>query len=424
MKLLDIAYKDLLRSFRSLFAIGMMVVVPLVITGLIYAAFGGMSSGKADLPALKVILVNLDIPLDNQPQLGKLLGDMLKDESVSSWLRVTEMADESSARAAVDRQEAGMAVIIPIDLSASVFANKPGGNILLVQDPTLTTGPLVVKNMMGSFIDGINGAKIAIEIIDQRLSDLGFQVDAASQMQPAAQYQEWYTQFQKTLYHSPATALLITPPSTAGADQKDQAGTMQQLLSLIMAGMMIFFAFYTGAYSMTSIIREDEEGTLARLFSTPTNRTLILAGKFLAVLLTVFIQALVLITVSRFLFKINWGSPLNIAIMVFGQVIAATGLGVLVISLVKSSRQEGPVLGGALTALGMAGGLFTIAVPNLPPAFATVALFTPHGWVMRGWKLVLTGSPSADLLLPLAVMLGMGIIMFFIGASIFRRRFA
>ena len=42
MKILDIAFKDLTRSFRSAFAIGMMVVAPLMLTGLIYFAFGGM----------------------------------------------------------------------------------------------------------------------------------------------------------------------------------------------------------------------------------------------------------------------------------------------------------------------------------------------------------------------------------------------
>ena len=36
MKILDIAFKDLLRSFRSAFGLVMMFVAPLLITGLIY----------------------------------------------------------------------------------------------------------------------------------------------------------------------------------------------------------------------------------------------------------------------------------------------------------------------------------------------------------------------------------------------------
>ena len=45
MKILDIALKDLVRSFRSAFLLVMMFVAPLLITGLIYLAFGGMITG-------------------------------------------------------------------------------------------------------------------------------------------------------------------------------------------------------------------------------------------------------------------------------------------------------------------------------------------------------------------------------------------
>ena len=48
MKVLDIALKDLLRSFRSAFALVMMFVAPLLITGLIYFAFGSMLGGDVD----------------------------------------------------------------------------------------------------------------------------------------------------------------------------------------------------------------------------------------------------------------------------------------------------------------------------------------------------------------------------------------
>jgi ABC-type transport system involved in multi-copper enzyme maturation permease subunit len=53
---------------------------------------------------------------------------------------------------------------------------------------------------------------------------------------------------------------------------------------------MIFFSFFTASYAMQTILQEDEEGTLARLFTTPTPRSSILAGKFLAVFFTVIIQ--------------------------------------------------------------------------------------------------------------------------------------
>ena len=176
---------------------------------------------------------------------------------------------------------------------------------------------------------------------------------------------------------------------------------------------------------MMSILEESEEGTLARLFTTPTDRTSILAGKFAAVFILVIMQGLVLMIAGRLIFRINWGEPASIALALIGQVIAATGLGVLLISLVKNTRQGGPVLGGGLTALGMLGGLFTANMPNaLPPAMNTIANFTPQGWVLKAWRLVMDGSSAGELFIPFAVMVTMGVVMFVIGARMFRKRFA
>ncbi len=61
MKILNIAFKDLTRSFRSAFAIGMMLVAPMMLTGLIYFAFGGTSSDSPSMPTINVGFVNLDV---------------------------------------------------------------------------------------------------------------------------------------------------------------------------------------------------------------------------------------------------------------------------------------------------------------------------------------------------------------------------
>jgi ABC-2 type transport system permease protein len=176
---------------------------------------------------------------------------------------------------------------------------------------------------------------------------------------------------------------------------------------------------------MMSILREDEEGTLARLFTTPTNRTSILTGKFVAVFITVILQGLVLMVAGHYAFRINWGEPIGIALALMGQVIAATGLGVLLIAFVKNTRQGGPVLGGGLTALGMLGGLFTANMPNaLPAAMNLIANFTPQGWVLKSWRMVMEGQSAGELLVPFMVLMAMGIIMFAVGALMFRRRFA
>jgi ABC-2 type transport system permease protein len=188
---------------------------------------------------------------------------------------------------------------------------------------------------------------------------------------------------------------------------------------------MIFFSFFTGSFTMMSILREEETGTLARLFTTPTNRTRILAGKFLAVFITVFLQGVVLLIAGRLAFGVNWGEPAGIVLALTGQVIASVGLGALLISLIRNSRQGGAVIGGGLTALGMLGGLFTANIPGaMPEALDRLANYNPQGWVLKTWKLVLEGRPVEELIGPFVLLVVMGVVMFAIGAVMFRRRFA
>ena len=426
MKILDIAFKDLTRSFRSAFAIGMMVIAPLMLTGLIYFAFGGASNGTSDMPAIQVGLVNLDVLPANSPldaPLGDNIRSMFFDESVESWIAASDYADEASARLALDKQEIGIAVIIPKNFTERYLSGDRDVQVLVIHDPTLSIGPAVVQNMVTMMVDGVAGGGIAIETIMERSQVNGIQTDPSQIPAWVERFGKWYADFQRNLFHHPDKAAFVVVAPSAG--ETETVDPIQKVMGLTMAGQMIFFAFFTGAYSMMSILREDEEGTLARLFTTPTDRTSILTGKFVAVFITVILQGLVLMVAGHYAFGINWGEPVGVSLALMGQVSAATGLGVLLIAFVKSTRQGGPVLGGGLTALGMLGGLFTASIPGgLPEAMNVIANFTPQGWVLKAWRMVMDGQTAGELLLPFAVLMAMGLVMFAIGARVFRRRFA
>ena len=425
MKILDVAFKDLKLSFRSVFAIGMMVLAPLLLTGLIYFAFGGSSGGDVSTISISVGVVNADhLPAESvfEAPLGDNIRSMFFDESVESWITAFDYVDEASAREAVDKQEIGVAVIIPQDFSERYLSGDKDSQVLIVSDPTLSIGPAVVQDMVTMMIDGVAGGGIAVETILERLGANGIQPDPEQIPSWAGRYGNWFKDFQQNLFHNPdKAALVLVAPS---ADEMDTVDPMQKSMSLVMAGQMIFFAFFSGAYSMMSILQESEDGTLARMFTTPTDRTSILMGKFAAVFITVVMQGLVLMVAGHYAFGINWGQPIGAAMALTGQVFAATGLGVFLISFVKTTRQGGPVLGGGLTALGMLGGLFTANIPNMPASFNALANFTPQGWVIKIWKLVMDGLPVEEILAPFSILIVMGVLLFAVGALMFRRRFA
>lgn len=423
MIVFDIAFKDLVRSMRSLFLVGMTLAAPLLITTLIYFAFGSMSSGDVSMTAIKVGVVNADVlPAGTllEVPLGDNIRSMFFDESVKSWITATDYADEAAARGAVNKQEIGVALIIPQTFTKEYFAGTSETPILILQDPTLTIGPTVVRDMVTSLLDGVAGGGIAFQTINAHMEADGLALDPIGIPALLARYSNWYADFQRALFHSPGKAALVVTTLAVSGESGD---SMKAVMGLVMAGQLIFFSFFTGSYAMMSILQESEEGTLPRLFTTPTNRTAILMGKFLAVLLTVLIQGVVLMIAGRFLFGINWGEPASWLLALFGQMFASVGLAVLLVSFIKTSRQAGPIFGGALTGLGMVSGLFTTNI-QMPEAFAALGNFTPQGWVLKAWRLSLGGQPASELVAPFLVLVAMGLVMFAIGAVMFRRRFA
>ena len=423
MKVFDIALNDLLRSFRSASALVMMFLAPLLVTGLIYFAFGSMMGGEGGfgLPLTPVQIVNLDRPdPDTGFAVGQTLVDALQDPELADLLQVTMAADEASARAAVDSRQAAVAVIVPPGLTAAALSPEGEATITLVPAPTLTLGPVMVQTILEQMIDSFSGLRIASTVVTSQLDRRGIAAKEEIVSQVVPQYAAWLQSWGQDRSQGAYLGLDMQPPPGQAAPANPAAA----MIGSVMAGMLIFFAFTTGATTAQSIIREDEEGTLARLFTTSTRRSVILGGKFASVFVTICVQAIVLLFVSGIAFDIQWGKPLPVVLATLGLVVAAAGFGVLLMSFVKTSRQAGSVTGGVLTLAGMAGGLFTTGMPNMPAAFDVVTLFTPHGWALRGWKVVLSGGDVGDVLAPVVVMLAMGTTFFVIGALLFRKRFA
>ena len=426
MKTLDIAWKDLLRSFRSIFFLVFGFIVPLLVSGLFYIAFGsaGGEGGRFSLPRTRVVLVNLDRPAAGAGgfSAGQSIAALLESEQMAELLEVTTAPDAATARAAVDREEAGVAVILPENMTAALLNPATSATVELYNDPTLTLGPAIVKAILRSVVDSFAGTRIATDVASQQLLAHGVVPKGQLLQTVATGYVTWTMGL--VPQEGGLSSALVSVRTPAGAEAQNTG--VGSIIGRIMAGMLVFYAFYTGAASCQSLLEEEESGTLARLFTTPTPVSAILGGRFLATLANLALQVTVLLVVSSLAFGIVWGDPVGLALAALGIVLVAAGFGLLVTSLLKDVRQSGIVYGGVLTILGMLGmlGVFTGIDPRQANTLNTVALFVPHGWGVRGLLLLLYGQGAGDILPSVAVSVGLGAIFFAIGLWRFHRRFA
>ena len=434
MKAVDIALKDLSRSFRSAFAVMFMFGIPLLVTGMFYFMFGNIASGgDFNLPKTKVVIANLDeggpkfqVNTKNIPggkdahTMGQLIVGILQSEDLSKLIEVTLVPDADSARAAVDRQAAQVALIIPSDFSKQ-FADVNGKAVIeFYQDPTLTIGPSIIRSILNRFMDGMSGVKIAVNVF---LDEADPKDDGL-----AGQVVQEYLHNSLTQTEDPEKALLdVRSPTSVPVDPATETtNLLLRIVGPIMAGMMVFYAFYTGTSTAQSILKEEEERTLPRLFTTPTSQAIILTGKFLSVFITVLVQIIVLLIAGNLIFGIRWGEFLPVALIAAGTVLSASSFGIFVNSFLKSTRQGGAVFGGVLTVTGMLGmiSIFATGSPSAAQLGDTVSLMVPQGWAVHGLQQAMNGQPLTNVLITFLVMLVWSVVFFFVGVLRFNKRYA
>jgi ABC-type transport system involved in multi-copper enzyme maturation permease subunit len=403
------------------------------VTGMFYFMFGNLAAkgNGFDIPVTRVVIVNLDEKNPNMQlgasmmgtvdspkanNLGDIIVGTLQNKQFADLLKVTLAADLVNARSAVDKNNADVALIIPADFSSRYFDQHSvtgQSELELYANPEKSIELAILQSILGQFMDALSGAKIAASVTANHASSL----DSSVMGKVVQEYLAGISQQsfdQRTLIKVKSVTKVVDPDPMAG------------IVGPIMAGMMVFYAFYTGMTTAESILREDEEGTLSRLFTTPTSRTVILAGKFLAVGLTVFVQVAVLIVAAWLTFKIQWGNPISVTLIALGTVLAASSFGIFANSLIKSTKQGGVIYGGVLTVTGMLGmiKIFTLQVPNTSPMMQTVSLLVPQGWSVNGFLQSAAAASMTDTLVTVVVLLLWSIVFFSIGAWRFQRRFS
>jgi ABC-type transport system involved in multi-copper enzyme maturation permease subunit len=192
---------------------------------------------------------------------------------------------------------------------------------------------------------------------------------------------------------------------------------------IILAGMMVFFLFFGASNVARTILQEDQAGTLPRLFTTPTSRQTILSGKFASVFVTVTVQAVILLIAGRIIFSIDWGRLDAVVALTLLAAAVASGLALLVISLVRTPGQAGAISAGVYLVLALLGGNFT-GTAATAGTYATIQKLTPNGWLLRGWDTAMRGGGLGDIALNLLVVALFAVAFFATAVWRFRKRYA
>jgi ABC-2 type transport system permease protein len=210
------------------------------------------------------------------------------------------------------------------------------------------------------------------------------------------------------------------------SQRSPQAGKTETEVSVtgsILSGMMVFFMFFGAANVARTVLTEDRDGTMPRLFTTPTRHGTIIGGKFVSVFVTVLAQAVVLLIAGRLIFGIQWGPLDSVVLLTLVAAGVAGGLALLIISFAKTPAQAGAIGSGIYLVLALLGGNFT-GTAQTSGTYGLVQKFTPNGWLIQGWDTTMRGGGALDIRWQVLVPLGFAVAFFFFAVLRMRRRFS
>ena len=404
-----IALKDLKLSFRDTAALLMMLAAPFALTlgmGAVTGRFsGGTSTGLSDIP---VILINQD-----GGELGNALVEMFSSAELADLIEPSIGTDFTDARANVDADEAAAVILIPAGFTNSIIptegttAPSEVVQIELYTNPTRPNSVGVVKTILEQFLSQVEIGRIGGQVaVTQLLASGIISPDQAAALgQAVGQSQATETR----------SSIALKQVTASGEEVKFD------VLAYLAPGMALMFLMFTVTYGGRSLLVEQAAGTLPRLLVSPTNSTQILAGKIFGIFLTGVAQLLILIGGTTLMFRLNWGNPLPVILMVLASVLGATGWGVLLTAFLKTPGQASAIGSAVMLIFGILGGSFT-NMQLLPEPVQFISRITPNYWGLQGFTTLAAGGSLKAIGTPLLWLSGMFLILFAIGVVLFSRR--
>ena len=181
------------------------------------------------------------------------------------------------------------------------------------------------------------------------------------------------------------------------------------------------FLMFTVTNGGRSLLLENRTGTLPRMLQTPTNPAQILGGKVLGIFLTAVAQLAILIFGSTLLFRLDWGEPLGVVLLIAASAFAASGWGTLIATLCKTPAQVANFGSVIMLVFGLLGGsLFDLRL--LPAWFSVVSKITPNAWGLQGFTALAGGGSLESIAEPIFALVLMGFILFFAASFWLRQR--
>jgi len=408
-----VAKKDLLQTVRDRSSIFFILIMPMIfitVMGLTLSnAFG--NSGP--------IQVNVAITNQDNNFVGQQITQSLavNAKTLRITLHTYSTAEQVAAVVADTKSNIDAGVVIPAGASDLLLSNvenhQPTNNLVKFyalpgtnNQPTLIAQE-VLNSIVSTLVTSQYASGAAVGQVNQVCNTAGNHCAPAT-IDPKAINQ--------------AVSQAVANVNQTSPVQSLTAGKVVTINSfdLYVPGYAIFFALFSINAVAGTILQEKEDGTFRRLLIAPVQKYALLAGKALAQFVLTLMQMLILFGFGYLFFNIHLNDPLAVGLLILGTSFGVTGMGLVLVSLVKTRRQLNPIVSLVTLVSSVISGIFFPAW-LLPSWLNQLAKITLPAWAAEGLNNVMIYGKDLGYVLPdILGLFAYGLICYLIALRLFR----
>lgn len=391
--------KELLLLRRDRAGLCVLFVMPMLLVLVLSLVQDDLFRANRDT-ATKALWVNLD-----RGPLGEKLVTIIRQNGAIELIDsvVDKKLDTGTARQLVHDGKYQFAIITPAEFSSkiqesarySILSSLNGKKSVSVPSRT----PLTLyfdPTVRGTFRTGIlSGLRLAIA---------GLEMEQKGEIFAAILSEQLREKIREQLAPYGAEAIPLTLPQIDGSwtgaplieirekqTRPDQFAKLPTSVQQNVPAWTLFGMFFIVIPLAGTLLRERQEGTLARLMTMPTTNLSLLMGKVLAYLAVCLVQFLLMLLVGKFILplfgtpEMELGSaPLALFSVALSSSLAACGFGILV-GVIARSYDQASVLGALAVVIMAAVGGIMVPVYVMPQLMQDISVISPLNWGLNGF---------------------------------------
>ena len=360
-KILKLAVSDYKRRWNKPILILLYVFTPVIITLIMWMAFGGGSGGSGFAP-LKLAIVNNDK--------GGIISDFFvnafSNENAKDKIKAFVVKEPEAMKLVNGRKVSGV-MIIPKNFSKNILEMRKT-EIKLIKNPTEMIYPMIAETGLNIIKDGTN---YLLTIFKDEITIIRTAIEKKEKMDNTT----FTTLYDKIGDKIKKIIPLFEEQKIEIKDIKEEEKKIPMAV-FYFTGMAFFFLFFISNAILNDMVKERNGFIIKRLFLSELKKSEYYFARILSVILFMFTMELVLAITGRFLFHITTDSIFWLLITLFLSAIILSLLSAVIMGLSNNERQVHNIGMIFVFLFAMLGGSL-IPVSVLPASIRNFSVISP-----------------------------------------------